>query len=99
RAGRPGGPALRGSAPHLVGDVAQLPRGLRELLVTRLARERLELAGHLLRLLGERALVVGAPAAALRLQATPLGGLLLPAGQLLELLQHLVHLVRLRLAG
>ena len=93
-----------GSLSHLVGRALQLLRRLSELLRLLLPRETLEPARLLLGLPREFALRAPTSAARLsthaiahRLSLTlhPLILLLLPGGELLQSLEHLVHLLRL----
>ena len=81
--------------PHRIGGLLQLARGLLQLRAVLFARELLELPRGFFRLLGERALrVAAALTLALRgAPALPLGLLLLPARQLLQLLGELVDLL------
>ena len=92
--------ALRRGAAHRIGGVAQLPRGVGEVLAILIARQLFELARRFFGLLGQRALQVAAVAAGRLARghaALPLDFLLLPARELLQLLGELVDLLILLL--
>src|SRR6185503_7288111 len=84
---------LGGGALHGIRGVAELTRGIREVLAILIARQFLELARRFFRLLGERALQIAAgTAGGLTRGETPLAldFLFLPARQFLQLLGELV---------
>src|SRR5262249_29483962 len=85
---------------HLTGRIAELTRGVGEVLPWLLTRQLFELARGFLELLRELALVVGAQAAAGRAllhPGRPLGFLLLALPHFLELVGELVDLLVARL--
>ena len=83
-------------APHGVGGLPHLLRGLREIGAIALARQPLELPRGFFGLLGQRALARAAALAALagqRLLPLPLGFLLLPARELAQFFHQRVDLL------
>ena len=85
---------------HRVGGVAQLPRGVGEVLALLIARQFLELARRFLGLFGQRALQIAAVAAGRLARghaALAFDFLFLPARQLLQLFGELVDLLILLL--